>query len=427
MLSMSICAASVGGGMEIFMKMNILHTPDGVRDIYSSECAKKHTLEKRLRALLRLYGYEEIQTPTFEFFDIFNTERGTVSSREMFKFIDRDGNTLVLRPDITPSIARAVAKYYMDERIPMRFAYTGNTFRNSSSYQGRMSEITQMGAEFIGGGGAEADAEMIALSIELLRTAGLREFQVEMGHVSFFKALMAEAGVDEATEDKIRFLIENKNYFGLEDQLERLPISDGLKAVIARLPQWFGSVEIIDEAKAATANEEALAALNRLEEIYEILGSYGLQDYVTIDLGMLTEYNYYTGVIFRGYTYGTGDALVKGGRYDNLLGQFGKQAASVGFAVVIDQLMAALARQKIDIPLKALTTMILYPKDQMREAIHISVKMRRERRAAAMMCMDDQLTLEDYIAYSRRHQISEILYLRGDGSAQRIDVARRET
>ena len=128
------------------MKMNLLHTPDGVRDIYNVECAKKHTLEKRLRALLRLYGYEEIQTPSFEFFDIFNTERGTVSSREMFKFIDRDGNTLVLRPDITPSIARAVAKYYGDEQIPMRFAYTGNTFKNNTSYQGRMREITQLGA-----------------------------------------------------------------------------------------------------------------------------------------------------------------------------------------------------------------------------------------------------------------------------------------
>ena len=404
------------------MKMNLLHTPDGVRDIYNVECAKKHTLEKRLRALLRLYGYEEIQTPSFEFFDIFNTERGTVSSREMFKFIDRDGNTLVLRPDITPSIARAVAKYYGDEQIPMRFAYTGNTFKNNTSYQGRMREITQLGAEFIGSADVWADAEMIALSIELLLEAGLKEFQVDMGHVSFFKALMEEACIDEETEEQIRILIENKNYFGIEDLLDKLNIEDELKEVIKRLPKWFGSVDIIREARAMTKNEKALCALDRLEMIYEILGSYGLQNYVTIDLGMLTEYNYYTGVIFRGYTYGTGDAVVKGGRYDSLLGQFGKKAASVGFAVVIDQLMLALSRQKIDIPLKAVTTMILYPETQIKTAILLSQKMHRNKQATALMCRDESQTINDYMAYSKKHQILSIYHILDDQQMEQIDV-----
>lgn len=404
------------------MKMNLLHTPDGVRDIYNVECAKKHTLEKRLRALLRLYGYEEIQTPSFEFFDIFNTERGTVSSREMFKFIDRDGNTLVLRPDITPSIARAVAKYYGDEQIPMRFAYTGNTFKNNTSYQGRMREITQLGAEFIGSADVWADAEMIALSIELLLEAGLKEFQVDMGHVSFFKALMEEACIDEETEEQIRILIENKNYFGIEDLLDKLNIEDELKEVIKRLPKWFGSVDIIREARAMTKNEKALCALDRLEMIYEILGSYGLQNYVTIDLGMLTEYNYYTGVIFRGYTYGTGDAVVKGGRYDSLLGQFGKKAASVGFAVVIDQLMLALSRQKIDIPLKAVTTMILYPETQIKTAILLSQKMHRNKQATALMCRDESQTINDYMAYSKKHQILSIYHILDDQQLEQIDV-----
>ena len=354
------------------MKMSLLHTPEGVRDIYNVECAKKHTLEKRLRALLRLYGYEEIQTPTIEFFDIFNTERGTVKSTEMFKFTDRDGHTLVLRPDITPSIARAVAKYYGEEDIPMRFSYTGNTFKNNSSYQGRMREITQLGAEFIGNDGVAADAEMIALAIELLKASGLQDFQVDIGHVSFFKSLVRQAGFDDETEEKLRVLIENKNYFGIEDLVDTMDIEDNLKQILSRLPQWFGSVDIINEARAMTDNPEAIAALDRLSAVYELLGTYGLQKYVTIDLGMLTEYNYYTGIIFKGYTYGTGDAVVNGGRYDSLIGQFGKDAASVGFAVVIDQLMMALSRQKIEIPLKAVTTMILYPQNMIKEAIALS-------------------------------------------------------
>lgn len=408
------------------MKMNLLHTPEGVRDIYNVECARKHTLEKRLRALLRLYGYEEIQTPTIEFFDIFNTERGTVKSTEMFKFTDRDGHTLVLRPDITPSIARAVAKYYGDEDVPMRFSYTGNTFKNNSSYQGRMREITQLGAELIGNDGVAADAEMIALAIELLKASGLKDFQVDIGHVSFFKSLVRQAGFDDETEEKLRVLIENKNYFGIEDLVDTMDIEDNLKQILSRLPQWFGSVDIIDEARALTDNEEALEALNRLSEVYELLGTYGLQKYVTIDLGMLTEYNYYTGIIFKGYTYGTGDAVVNGGRYDSLIGQFGKDAASVGFAVVIDQLMMALSRQKIDIPLKAVTTMILYPENMIKEAIALSTQMHALKQCTSMVCREDDKSITDYMEYSKRHQILKIWHLVDDVQAEYIDVTSGE-
>lgn len=404
------------------MKTNLLHTPEGVRDIYNVECARKHTLEKRLRALLRLYGYEEIQTPTFEFFDIFNTERGTVSSREMFKFTDKDGATLVLRPDITPSIARGVAKYYSDENITMRFSYTGNTFKNNSSYQGRMREITQLGAELIGSDSVAADAEMIALTIELLKASGLTEFQVDLGHVSFFKALVAEAGLDGEQEERLRLLIENKNYFGIEDLIEKMPISSDLKQVLAKLPQWFGSLDIIKEARSMTLNEAASKALDRIEEIYNIIGYYGLQDYITIDLGMLTEYNYYTGVIFKAYTYGTGDAIVKGGRYDSLIGQFGKEAASVGFAVVTDQLMMALSRQKIEIPLNAETTMILYHEEDIEYAVALSIKMRGHKKAAAMVAKDSHRDVGDYVSYSIRHQISTIYHLVDGYQVEIIDV-----
>ena len=408
------------------MKMNLLHTPEGVRDIYNVECAKKHTLEKRLRALLRLYGYEEIQTPTIEFFDIFNTERGTVKSTEMFKFTDRDGHTLVLRPDITPSIARAVAKYYGEEDIPMRFSYTGNTFKNNSSYQGRMREITQLGAEFIGNDGVAADAEMIALAIELLKASGLQDFQVDIGHVSFFKSLVRQAGFDDETEEKLRVLIENKNYFGIEDLVDTMEIEDNLKQILSRLPQWFGSVDIINEARELTDNPEAIAALDRLSAVYELLGTYGLQKYVTIDLGMLTEYNYYTGIIFKGYTYGTGDAVVNGGRYDSLIGQFGKDAASVGFAVVIDQLMMALSRQKIEIPLKAVTTMILYPQDMIKEAIALTGQMHVAKQCTSMVCKEDDKSITDYMEYSKRHQILKIWHLIDDAQAEYIDVISGE-
>ncbi|MBO7354832.1 MAG: ATP phosphoribosyltransferase regulatory subunit, partial [Lachnospiraceae bacterium] len=174
------------------MKDKLLHTPEGVRDIYGKECRAKLYVESQLLAKMRLYGFESIETPTFEYFDIFSEERGSVSAKDMYKFFDREGNTLVLRPDITPSIARCIAKYYRDCTGPVRLSYHGQTFINSNEYQGKPKEFTQIGAELVNDASVEADAEMIALTVECMLAAGIPEFQIEIGEVGFFKAIVRE-------------------------------------------------------------------------------------------------------------------------------------------------------------------------------------------------------------------------------------------
>ncbi|MCI6731069.1 MAG: ATP phosphoribosyltransferase regulatory subunit, partial [Lachnospiraceae bacterium] len=342
------------------MNNQLLHTPEGVRDIYDKECARKMAVQEQIQKVFYLYGYQNIETPVFEFFDIFNKERGSVGSREMYKFFDRDNNTLVLRPDITPSIARCVAKYYMDETGPLRLCYLGQTFINSTSYQGRLKQTTQTGVELIGDDTSDADGEMIAMVIDALKAAGLKEFQVELGQVEFYRGLVEESGIDEETQNQLRVLIENKNYFGVEELLNEHTMTPELKRLFLKLPELFGDIEQIRIAKSMTTNPRALAAIERLERVQDILDGYGLGDYVSYDLGMLSKYSYYTGIIFKAYTYGTGDYIVTGGRYDKLLEQFGKKAPSVGFAIVVDQLMLALSRQKIDIPVNMANTIILY-------------------------------------------------------------------
>lgn len=168
-------------------------------------------LQDHLRSTLKNYGYHFIETPTFEFFDIFGKEIGTIPSRELYKFFDREGNTLVLRPDMTPSIARCAVKYYMDEDLPIRLCYMGNTFINNNSYQGRLKENTQLGAELIGADSVDADAEIIAMAVECLLTSGLKEFQLGIGHVGFLQGLMDAAGLDEEREEELKDLIANKN------------------------------------------------------------------------------------------------------------------------------------------------------------------------------------------------------------------------
>ncbi len=328
------------------MNRQLLHTPEGVRDIYGKEYAQKLETENAVRRQFNLYGYQDIQTPTFEFFDVFSKEIGTTPSRELYKFFDKEGNTLALRPDFTPSMARCAAKYFMDESIPIRFCYLGNTFTNTNSLQGKLKEVTQMGAELINDESVQADGEMIAMAVEALLETGLKDFQVSIGQVEYFKGICEQAGITEDTELELRKLISGKNIFGAGELLRQKGTGTAERDLLLKASDCFGTVEVLSQAKTPGLNKRSLAAIGRLETLYQVLCAYGVEKYVSFDLGMLSKYNYYTGVIFKVYTYGVGDAIAKGGRYDQLLGHFGKNAPAIGFVVVVDDLLLALERQQ---------------------------------------------------------------------------------
>lgn len=396
------------------MSKQLLHTPEGVRDIYGEECARKMAVQDRIQRVFHLYGYQNIETPVFEFFDIFKKERGSVGTREMYKLFDRENNTLVLRPDMTPSIARCVAKYFMDETGPLRLCYREPTFINSASYQGRFNQATQTGVELIGDDTSDADAEMIAIVIDALKAAGLTEFQVELGQVEFYRSLVEESGMDEETRERLRELIEQKNYFGVEELLSEQPMAPELKQIFLKLPELFGDIAQIRLARTMTKNPGALRAIERLERVQEILDIYGLGDYVSYDLGMLSKYSYYTGIIFKAHTYGTGEYLVTGGRYDKLLVQFGKDTPAVGFVIVVDQLMLALSRQKIDVPVERVDTILLYDHGARREAIRLAGHMRRQGRSLQMIRRPSGTAAENYLAYAERFRIRYVLHVKGE-------------
>lgn len=367
------------------MGKKLVHTPEGVRDIYGREYAGKLVTERLMMDKVRMFGYEDIQTPTFEFFDVFSKEVGTTPSRELYKFFDKEGNTLVLRPDFTPSMARCAAKYFMDEDVPIRFCYLGNTFTNTSNLQGKLKEVTQMGAELIGEPGVEADGEMIALVVEALLAAGLKDFQLSIGNVEYFKGICEAAGMDEETEMELREYISGKNYFGAEELLRNKNVEEKYREVLLKTTDLFGSTDALAEAKNLVHNSCSVHAVERLEKLYEVLKMYGVEKYVSFDLGMLSKYNYYTGVIFKAYTYGVGDAVVKGGRYDTLLGRFGKEAAAIGFMVVMDDLMEALNRQNIKTQIPAKAETVEYTKDNYAEMLAEARKLRSEGKRVVLM------------------------------------------
>ncbi len=363
----------------------LVHTPDGVRDIYGEEYRRKLLIEENVKKVIRSYGYEEIQTPTFEYFDVFSKEIGTTPSKELYKFFDKEGDTLCLRPDFTPSIARCVAKYFDEETKPIRLTYSGNTFINNLSLQGKLKETTQVGCELMNDGGVEADAEMINLVIESLLSTGLKNFQISVGEMNFFKGLCEAAGINEEDELTLREAISTKNSFSANEMIKALDCDEALKTQLFECVNCIGGIDKIREMKALVSNERSKAAIDRLEKIVEILKIYGNEGYISFDLGMLSKYNYYTGVIFKAYTYGIGDALVKGGRYNNLLESFGSSKAAVGFVVVIDDLLMALRGQNIVVETTSNIEILEYSDDNYKDCVLKAQKLRKEGKAVSLV------------------------------------------
>ena len=361
------------------MDKKLVHTPEGVRDIYGREYTGKLNAQKLIHEKFSLYGYEDIQTPTFEFFDVFSKEIGTTPSRELYKFFDKEGNTLVLRPDFTPSMARCAAKYFMDKDVPIRFCYQGNTFTNTGNLQGKLKEVTQMGAELMGDGSIHADGEMIAMMIESLLAAGLSEFQVSIGEVEYFRGICRQAGLSEEVEYQLRDYISGKNIFGAQEFLLEKGIDAKTTEMLLQITDCFGALDVLDKAEALVNNDCSKKAVDRLKKLYEVLCAYGVEKYVSFDLGMLSRYNYYTGVIFKVFTYGVGDAIAKGGRYDKLLEFFGKKAPAIGFMVMIDDLMLALNRQKNGDDNENSPKVITYTADNYQEKLQEARTLRKQQ------------------------------------------------
>ncbi len=393
------------------MANHLLHTPDGVRDIYSDEYDRKQALEEKMEQKMRSFGYHPIQTPTFEYFDIFGNDIGTTPSGELYKFLDREGNTLVLRPDFTPSVARCAVKYYMDEEIPIRFCYNGSTFLNNNNYQGYLKERTQSGAELIGDNSVSADAEMIALVVEVLKSAGLTDFQVSVGHVDFLKGLFEAACLGEEKESMITELLLNRNFYKVEELISRSELEEDLVYLFGLLKDVMLTKDKLREAETRAARyPKILGALRRLEQLEDLLRVYQVEQYVFYEMAMVLELHYYTGIIFSAYTYGSGDAVVKGGRYDNLLSSFGKPAPAIGFAVMVEQLMSAMTRQNIQIPVSAHTKWLVYSDSMCEKALEDAVALRENGEIVELMPLDAHHSRESYLRYAQQFRVEDIRF-----------------
>lgn len=318
------------------------HTPAGLTDILVKECELKFKIETAAREVFARHGYHVVQPPMFEYYDVYDA--AVTKAENMFKFFDNNGRMLALRPDLTTSVARIAATKPLGE-LPYRIAYSGSAFRNDETFSNdRRREFSQAGIELIGNGGTDADAEVIEIAIEALLKFGVKDFQIDMGHADYYKGLAEIAGLDPIVSDKLRANINDKDFVAIEGILDGIDIDEKLKEVFMELPKMFGGIETaVAAAKNPIIGEKSRAALENLISVYEILKGKGLDKYISTDLGMVPNLDYYTGIIVKGFAKGVAFPICSGGRYDNLTEKFGKDLPATGIAIGIERVMTALS------------------------------------------------------------------------------------
>ncbi len=341
------------------MRNNKLHTPEGVKDYLPNENSVKIELERRIEKIFKEASYESVKTPTFEYVEVFEG-KGSFDTKQMYKFLDRDGSVLSLRCDMTPAIARVAATSYEVSEIPLRFSYFENAYRYNENYQGKLREFTQAGIELIGVNSTDADGEVISIAINSLLACGIDNFEIYIGHVEFFNGIIEEVSDDEVLRKSIQEAIVKKDYIELENMVRSLNIKSGLKEILIDMPLLIGKKDILVKVAALTESKKAKQAIEKLLDLYSLISDYGLSDYISFDLGMVSGLDYYTGIIFKAYTHKTGFSVLDGGRYDNLINKFGANFPSVGFAMKMNDLISALENQNKIPSVEKTETLVMY-------------------------------------------------------------------
>lgn len=318
-------------------------TPEGTKDLLFEECLANRTVSSILGNVFSHRGFHEVLTPGIEFYDLFSEDISGIPMEYMFKMSDSKGRLMVMRPDSTLPIARMVSTRLKNVQHPVRLYYNQRVYRYNPGLTGRSNEVMQTGIELIGASGKRSDLEVITTAVEALSKC-VPDFRIEIGHAAFFKALAQKLPVSDSEREEIRFFIESKNYSALNSALDKLEQTQAV-SVIRRLPSLFGGIEVLDEACTLCDDKDALATLEYVREIYNDLSKLNLGERLIIDLGLVQRNDYYSNIVFSGYVEGSGEPVLIGGRYDNLLDSFDAPAPAIGFGINVDALARVMLRR----------------------------------------------------------------------------------
>ncbi|OFI05356.1 ATP phosphoribosyltransferase regulatory subunit [Clostridium acetireducens DSM 10703] len=398
------------------------YIPDGMQDILFNECDIKNNIENQLRNIFINNGFKQIISPTLEFYDVFNGKNVFIEQEQMYKLFDSSGRILALRPDMTTPIARIVSTKLKNMTYPLKLYYISNIFRVNQSLQGKLSEITQAGVEIIGCNNINADVEAIIIAINTFLSLNVKDFKIEIGESNLFKTIAKDLDLNEEDFDKLKKLIENKNFSILNEFLDsrKKDIKDEHIKLLKKLPELFGGCEVLDKVKELTSNYKVLESLENIKKVYKVLKSIGLDKYLSIDLGMVQNIDYYTGIIFRGYGSGLGKEILTGGRYDNLIGKFGFNTPATGFAININNLMEILRENYTS---KNLDFLIHCEERFCIEGYNLCMKIRKSNRICEFSLSCNK---EEALKYAKFKHIKYFIYINNKENIEIINVYNNE-
>ncbi|SFH91172.1 ATP phosphoribosyltransferase regulatory subunit [Tindallia magadiensis] len=394
--------------------------PQGVQDLLIDDCLLRRKMEDHLMETFNQWGYMEVSSPTLEYYDLFTKPPMLADGDNMFKMIDTNGKILVMRPDCTIPIARMVATKMKNFVYPLKLCYVENVYRIDKEQSDQKREFRQAGVELFGVSSVKGDAEILVTAIESLKSMGLENLTVELGHMKFLGAVFDSLQLDRDLKQQLLRLLEEKNITGIKELTEIHGVDQAMAQLLTRLPRMFGTPrEVLSEAKKYDLTSEMKEALEELQKTIEMVQEYGLGECLGIDLGMVSQLEYYTGITFKGFTKDLGAVILSGGRYDKLLGKFGMDCTATGFAIVVNKLTKALKRQRnIEVPRRK---HILILDSQYRAgAVKEAVDDLRQGGNIVEFCMlEDREEIREYM---ERRQVDELVRIHVDGHIENISI-----
>jgi ATP phosphoribosyltransferase regulatory subunit len=377
--------------------------PLGMRDtlpeLYETKCQVRNSISDEMKK----WGYQFIETPALEYYETVGTA-SAILDQQLFKLLDQQGHTLVLRPDMTAPIARVAASKLLKEDLPLRLAYSAPVYRAQQREGGRPAEFEQIGIECIADETVSADGEVISLMISSLKAAGLKDFKIAVGHIGFVQELFLQILGTEERANALRKFLYEKNYVGYREHVKNLPLSSIDKQRLLDFLKLRGGEEVIELASGLIENEKGQEAVNQLRKLWDMVVDYEEESNLKFDLTLVSHMSYYTGILFEVYSNLVGFPIGNGGRYNLLLEKFGKQTGATGFALRLDRLIEALGELKKGTP----THCILFSEERRKEAF---LQAKEKRQQGTKTVLQDIGGAKNLDAYTE--QYDEVIFLVG--------------
>ncbi|MGM0436744.1 MAG: ATP phosphoribosyltransferase regulatory subunit [Bacillota bacterium] len=361
------------------------NSPRGMKSHLPKTTYEINQIKDNIENVFAKWGYQEIMTPLMEYYDILKKGVGEKNKQELYKLIDREGNVLSLKSEMTAPIARTVANRFSEINLPLRYSYFSPVYRYNQDQQGKNREIYQMGVEFIGSNKISADAETLIVAVEAIKATGIKDFEMDIGHVKYLEGVFAEFDLDFDEKERVKSLLNERNVVGLRKYLKRFENSDLLEELLL----LRGGSEIFSKVRELTDNKLILEAIANLKEVFDFLEDYGIAEYINFDMSLIRGFNYYTGIVFEAFNKSLGYLICGGGRYDNLIEKFSEEKIpAVGFALGVERIRLALKGEKIKFQIGDNKEIIVFTKDTRKKALSYLKKRHSQGEKSFMYILD---------------------------------------